>query len=148
MIEMKKKKKKDQLGQRLRTISADLKLYFEKRFELIMLNTGESVSGWMAKLMLQGAGILLLLLGFCFLLFALAIYLGNLLESESLGYVAVGLLVFISGILFLYLKPPAVFRKLKQHFEAEVIEAIEQSSKVVQQKIESAETQSTINSDE
>lgn len=145
---MKKEKNKDQLGQRLRTISADLKLYFEKRIELIMLNTGESVSGWIAKLMLQGAGALLLLLGFCFLLVALAIYVGNLLESESLGYVSVGLLLLVSGILFLYLKPPGVFRKLKQHFEAEVIEAIEQSSQAGQKKIESIEKNRSINSDE
>lgn len=145
---MEKKTKKDQLGQRLKTISADLKLYFEKRIELIMLNTGEAISGWMAKYMLQAAGALLLLLGFCFLLVALAIYLGQLLESQSLGYVAVGLLLFVSGVLFLYLKPPAVFRKLKQHFEAEVIETIEKSSRRAQQKIESAETKSTINSDE
>lgn len=145
---MEKKKKTDQLGQRLKTISADLKLYFEKRIELIMLNTGESISGLTAKLILQGAGALFLFLGFCFLLVALAIYVGNLLESESLGYVVVGLLVLISGVLFLYLKPPAIFRKLKQHFEAEVIEAIEQSSKRIQQKIESVETKSTTNSDE
>lgn len=142
------KKKQDRLGQQLKNISADLKLYFEKRIELIMLNTGESVSGWMAKFMLQGAGALLLLLGFCFLLVALAIYVGHLLESESLGYVSVGLMLLFSGILFLYLKPPGVFRKVKQHFEAEVIEAIEQSSKRAQQKIESAETKSSINSDE
>lgn len=145
---MEKKKNKDQLGQQLKTISSDLKQYLEKRIELTLLNTGDYVSGWMAKLMLQGAGALLLLLGFFFLLLALAIYLGHLLESESLGYVAVGFLLLVSGALFLYLKPPAIFRKVKQHFETEVIEAIEHSSKRAQRKIESAEMQSSTNSDE
>lgn len=145
---MKREKNKDQIGQRLKSISADLKLYFEKRIELTMLNTGEYISGWMAKFMLQGAGALLLLLGFCFLLVALAIYVGNLLESESLGYVSVGAVLLFGGSLFLYLKPPGVFRKLKQHFEGEVIESIEQNSKLAQKKINSIENNRSTNSDE
>ena len=45
---MANKKSSDQMGQRLRRITADLKLYIEKRLELMMLNTGEQISGWMA----------------------------------------------------------------------------------------------------
>jgi hypothetical protein len=145
---MNKDKKQDQLGQRLRTISADLKLYFEKRLELVMLNTGEYVSGWMAASILKVAGALLLLVGVCFLLVALAIYLGSLLGSESLGYVVVSLPMLIAGLLFIYLKPKGVFKQLQQHFEAEVIEAIEQNGKIEQKKIESVEENRSPNSEE
>jgi hypothetical protein len=145
---MNREKKQDQLGQRLRTISADLKLYFEKRLELIMLNTGEYVSGWMATSVLKVAGALLLLVGICFLLVALAIYLGKLLGSESLGYVLVSLPLLIAGLLFIYLKPKGVFDELQQHFEAEVIKAIEQNGKIEQKRIKSVEENRSTNSEE
>lgn len=145
---MNKEKKQDQLGQRLRTISTDLKLYFEKRLELIMLNTGEYISGWMAKSILRVAGALLVLVGICFLLVALAIYLGSLMGSESLGYVVVSLPMLIAGLLFIYLKPKGVFEELQQHFEAEVIKAIEQNDKVGQKKIKSVEENRSENSEE
>jgi len=135
-----KEKARDQLGQRLRAISADLKLYFEKRIELMMLNTGEYVSGWMAASIQRSVGAFLLLGGLCFLLVALAIYLGNLLESESLGFVLVSLPLLLVGGLFMYLKPKGLFERLQQQFESEVIKAISQDGEMEQKKIESTES--------
>lgn len=140
---MKNKKSKDRLGERLKTFSADLKMYFEKRVELIMLSTGEYVSGWIAASLLRAAGGILILLGFSFLMVALAIYLGNVLESESLGYLAVAVLLLLCGILFLYLKPKGILNKLQQQFESEVIKAIEQDGIFEHKKIESPEDKST-----
>lgn len=134
---MKKEKNRNQLGQRLKTISADLKLYFEKRIELVMLNAGEYVSGWMAASIQRVTGALLLLGGVCFLLVALAIYLGELLNSESLGYVLVSLPLLLMGLLFMALKPKSIFEQLQHSFESEVIKAIEQDGKAEQKKIES-----------
>lgn len=136
---MKNEKSKDQLGQRLKAVSSDLKLYIEKRIELVLLNIGESVSGWLAASIHRAAGGLLLLLGFCFLLVALAIYLGNLLESRSLGYVAVGVPLLLMGFLFMYLKPKGLFKKLEHLFEAEVIKAIEENGRSEPKKIETIE---------
>lgn len=140
---MEKKKNKDRLGERLKTFSADLKMYFEKRVELIMLNTGEYISGWMAASLLRAAGGILILLGFSFLMVSLAIYLGNILESESLGYLAVAIFLLLCGILFLYLKPKGILNKLQQQFESEVIKAIEQDGVFEQKRIESSEDKST-----
>lgn len=145
---MKKNKNTDQLGQRLRTISADLKLYFEKRIELVMLNAGQYISGWMAASLQRATGALLLLGGVCFLLVALAIYLGNLLESESLGYVLVSLPLLLAGLLFMYLKPRGLFEHLQDIFEDEVIRAIEQDVKSEHKKIESAEMTGSTNGEE
>ena len=133
---MAKEKSSDQLGQRLRSITADLKLYIEKRLELMMLNTGEQISGWMAASVYRAAGILLLLGGLCFLLVALAIYLGDLLDNESLGYVLVSLPLLLVGSLFVYLKPQGLFDRLQQSFEAEVIKAINQNGEKKQRKLE------------
>ncbi len=122
-------KNSDQLGKRLRTITADLKLYLEKRIELTMLNIGEMVSGLMAASVQRGIGVFLLLGGVCFLLFALAIYIGNLLNSRSLGYVVVSIPLLLVGLMFLYLKPNSVFEQIQQRFEDEVIKSIEENGK-------------------
>lgn len=145
---MEKKRKKDQLGQRLRTISSDLKQYFEKRIELLMLNTGEYVSGWMAASLLRVSGALLVLLGVCFLLIALAIYLGNLLDSESLGYVLVSLPLLLIGALFFYLKPNSLLEQLEQQFEAEVLKGVEQTRQFEQKEIESLTEKGSATSEE
>lgn len=120
-------KPKDQLGKRLRGITSDLKLYFEKRIELTMLNIGEVISGLMAASVLRGIGVFLLLGGICFLLFALAIYLGDLLDSRSVGYVLVSIPLLSVGGLFLFLKPQSIFDQLQHRFENEVIKTIEQN---------------------
>ncbi|WP_138430048.1 hypothetical protein [Fodinibius saliphilus] len=137
---MKKEKSKDRLGNQFRRISADLKLYIEKRIELMMLNTGEYLSGWIAASLHRGAGALLILGGVCFLLFALAIYLGDLLGSDSLGYVLVSLPLLLTGLLFVYLKPDGLFKRLQQMFEAEVIKAINQNGELPQKKLDTTES--------
>lgn len=145
---MGKKKKTDQLGRRLRTISADLKLYFEKRMELVMLNAGEYISGWMAASVQRAAGAFLLLGGVSFLLVALAIYLGRVLGSPSLGFVIVSFPLLLIGILFIYLKPNGITRHLQQNFEDEVVKAIEQNMMAEQKELESADTSESINGED
>lgn len=128
-------KQKDQMGKRLRAITSDLKLYLEKRIELTMLNIGEVFSGLMAAWVQRGFGVFLLLGGICFLLFALAIYLGDLLDSRSLGYVLVSLPLLLLGSLFMYLKPESVFKSLQHRFENEVIKSIEQNGKAPEEPL-------------
>lgn len=137
---MKKDKGSDKLGIRFRQISADLKLYIEKRLELFMLNTGEYFSEWMAASVQRALGVFLLLGGLGFMLFALAIYLGDLLGSQSLGYVIVSLPLLIIGILFMYLKPESMFRQLQKKFEAEVIKAMNKNGEMRPKELESKES--------
>lgn len=136
-------KRSDKFGKRLRIITNDLKLYLEKRIELTMLNVGEAISGFMAASVQRGIGVFLLLGGVCFLLFGLAIYLGDLLDSRSLGYVIVSLPLLLVGGLFMYLKPNSVFEQLQSRFENEVVKSIEQNGTTEEEplKIEK-ETQS------
>jgi hypothetical protein len=137
---MKRDKHNDQLGERLRSITSDLKLYVEKRIELVLLNTGELISEWMAASIQRVAGALLILGGVSFLLFALAIYLGNVLDNESLGYVLVSLPLLLFGFLFMYLKPKGLLKSIEHMFEAEVIKALKQNGRVKQKKLESSES--------
>lgn len=137
---MKNKKKRDQLSGKFRQVTSDIKMYIEKRLELTMLNLGEHIAGWMATSLQRAAGGLLLLLGLCFLLVALAIYLGALIGIRSLGYVVVSVLLLLPGILFVYLKPQGLFKNLQHSFEEKFMEAIEQDRKPEKKKLESTES--------
>lgn len=120
-------KNSDQLGKRFRSITGDLKLYIEKRIELLLLNIGEQYSQWMAESIQKLTGIFLLFGAFVFVLVAVAIYLGELLEWPGLGYVIVSIPLFVTGLFFFYLKPRSLAENLQQHFESELIKALTQN---------------------
>lgn len=122
------------MSQKIRGITSDIKRYIEKRLELILLNTGEHFSKWMAIMVHRSAGVLLVAGGICFLLVALAIYLGELLNSPSLGYVIVSIPLLLFGGLFISLKPRKLLHELQERFEAEVIEAVEEQERANTEK--------------
>lgn len=132
---MKVKEDIDHLGKQVRTITVDLKLYIEKRLELLILNTGEQMSKWMAGAIQRAGGAILLLLGVCFLLVSLSIYLGDLMGHQSLGYLVVGALLLLFGFLFLKLKPTGVFRKIQNNFEDEVLQLVEKNKLAAKKKL-------------
>ncbi|MFH5831188.1 phage holin family protein [Halalkalibaculum sp. DA3122] len=117
-------KKEDPLGNRLKAISGDLKRYVEKRVELLLLNVGEHFSRMMAESVQKVAGILMLSGALVFLLVALALFLGDLLNNESLGYILVSIPMLVAGLLFYSLKPKSMAEGLQSHFEKEIIRAI------------------------
>lgn len=145
---MKSDKVTDQVGQKLRGITADIKRYVEKRLELVMLNAGEHFSKWMAISVQRSAGVLLLVGGICFLLVALAIYLGDLLDSESMGYVIVSIPLLVLGGLFMSLKPRRLLHELQQRFEKEVIEAVEDQDRTsTERKLKAPELEQPFNNE-
>ncbi|MDR8390128.1 phage holin family protein [Aliifodinibius sp. S!AR15-10] len=119
--------KNDPLSRRLKTISGDLKLYVEKRVELLMLNVGEHISRMIAESVQKVAGIIMLTSGAVFLLVALALFLGDLLDNESLGYILVSLPLIVAGFMFYYLKPKSMLDGIQNHFEKEIIKAISEN---------------------
>lgn len=119
----------DQIGKRFKTITADLKLYIEKRVELLLLNIGEQYSRWIAESIQRLTGIFLVFGAVVFLLVALAIYIGDLLGSQSLGYILVSVPLLVAGIFLFNLKPKSMVANLQQHFEAELIEALTPNGK-------------------
>lgn len=114
----------DNIGRRFKSITTDLKLYIEKRVELLLLNIGEQLSRWIAESIQKLSGVLLIVGGLIFLLVALSVYLGNVLNSPWLGYVIVSVPLLLMGIFFFYLKPQSMLKSLQDHFESELIEAL------------------------
>lgn len=119
----------DQLGRRLKSISSDFKLYIEKRIELLLLNVGEHFSRMIAESVQKLAGILLLSISATFLLIALALYLGDLIGNESLGYLSVAVPLLLAGFLFLYLKPRSMVERIEGHFQKEILKAVSTNGK-------------------
>lgn len=118
---------KEQIGARFKTITNDIKLYVEKRIELLLLNMGEQYSKWIAQSIQKATGLFLLFGAVVFLLIALAIYLGEVTGNPSLGYVIVSIPFFVFGMLFYYLKPKSMVETLQRHFESELVDALNQN---------------------
>lgn len=118
----------DQLGRRLKALSGEIKLYVEKRVELLLLDVGEHFARMMAESIHKIAGLILLVSASVCLLVALAIYLGDLLNNESLGYVLVSIPLLVFGMLFVYLRPKGLLDRIQNHFEKEIVRAISAGS--------------------
>ena len=129
----------DQLGKRFRAITADLKLYIEKRAELLLLSVGEQYSRWFAESLQRLSGLVMLFGAFVFLLVALAVYLGEVLNNPSLGYVIVSFPLILFGILFYNLRPRSMTMNLQDHFEEELIKAITSDDSKETRRLETGE---------
>src|SRR5699024_2654464 len=145
---MRNKRSTDQIGRRLSDITSDLRRYVEKRIELVMLRSGEYSSKWVAMAVYRSAGAMIVLAGIGFLLIALAIYIGELLDSRSLGYVIVSIPLLVTGGLFMYLKPRSLFEELKSRFEVELIEAVEHNLNKEKKRLESPDMRQPLNKED
>ena len=145
---MRNKRSTDQIGRRLSDITSDLRRYVEKRIELVMLRSGEYFSKWVAMAVYRSAGAMIILGGIGFLLIALAIYIGELLDSRSLGYVIVSIPLLVTGGLFMYLKPRSLFEELKSRFEVELIEAVEHNLNKEKKRLESPDMRQPLNKED
>jgi hypothetical protein len=94
-------------------IKADLKRYIEKRLQLLTLKAGEQGTRLIAELAQKIGGVVLLFCALIFWLIALALYLGTLLSSNSLGFLASSGVFFFIGLLLVLLKPKFLTRKLQ-----------------------------------
>jgi hypothetical protein len=103
----------NKIGRHIDDIKADLKRYIEKRLQLITLKGGERATRLIAELVQKAGGLVLLFCALIFWLVALALYLGTLLSSMSLGFLAASGVFFFIGLLLVVLKPTFLTRKLQ-----------------------------------
>ncbi len=134
----------DRIERRVKTISADLKRYFEKRLELFIVKAGETYSELATKYIQKVAGLFLIAVAFIFLLVALAEFIGALLESQPLGYVIVSALLIIFGWLFLKLQPKSFNQKIQSEFEEDVIQLLDKYEMETDQELSAIQIQENI----
>lgn len=104
---------KDSVLNRLASLPSDLRLILEKRLELLGLQVAERIAGIIAWSVFFMAGIVLVSLAVVLLLFAASRLVGELLDSQWLGYLVIGLPVFLFGFLFLSGRPRWLVRAVR-----------------------------------
>ncbi len=115
----------DQLGQRIKQVSNELKGYVETRIELLILNLSDKGTLWLGNMIQHSVSFIILGTGLLFSLIALSFYLGELLNNNALGFLIVGGFLFIVGIILVLAKPKNISRKIQQQIMHDVIEALE-----------------------
>lgn len=115
----------DQIGERLKHIINELKEYVETRLELLLINIGDKITFRIGHSVEKLLGFSILGIGLLFALVALAIYLGELLDQRSLGYVLVSLPLVLIGVFFAFGKPRGIARGIQIQIMEEIIEALE-----------------------
>jgi hypothetical protein len=122
------KKKTSEISEGIKEISRDVRLYVEKRFELFSLSISEQISFILADSLQRAIGILLLGSGGFFLWMALGFYLGELLQSNSLGFLIASLPLLLSGFLFLRIHPVSVTKKIQSDILKQMLDAMDMRS--------------------
>ena len=116
----------DQLGSKIKDLSEELKHYIETRLEILLLDISEQLTSWVGQSVQKGVGILLLSTGILFSLIALAIYLGDLLDNQSLGFLIVSLPLILLGTIFSITKSKGLANKVQDQFMKGVIKALDE----------------------
>ncbi|HKI47134.1 MAG TPA: phage holin family protein [Balneolales bacterium] len=99
-----------------RRLSSELRRYVEKRIELIATEMNGQFSFMASVTVLRTVGLVILLFGVLFLLFALAWYLGDLLGSISLGFLLASVPLFVAGITLVLLRPRRLLHRVRLQF--------------------------------
>lgn len=89
----------------LKKLPAELKKLMEKRIELFSLEIGERISRLITNALYRVVGVIFLSLGMILVLFAAANFVGELLNSDGLGFIVVAAPILILGLLFATLRP-------------------------------------------
>jgi len=118
----------DQLGQRLKQLSGELKSYFETRLDLFVINVGEQITAWVGASAQKIVGYVFLGVGLFFGLISAAIYIGDLLDEPALGYLIVGTPIVLIGIILVAMKPGAFARNIQQQIMKDILKSIDSHS--------------------
>lgn len=115
----------DQLTQRIKQVSNELKGYVETRIELLILNLSDKGTLWLGDLIQHTFNLVILGTGLLFGLIALGFYLGELLNSMPAGFGIIGGFLFLVGLILILSKPKSISRKIQSQIMHDVIEALD-----------------------
>ena len=116
----------DQFGSKIKNISSDLKEYLETRINLIVLNVGDQITQWVGHSIQKIIGLTILGCGLLFVFIAIAIYLGELLNNEAIGFLIVSAPLLLLGIIFLFIKPVGLAKTIQGQLMSGILDAIDE----------------------
>ncbi len=114
---------KEEIAEKFKKIPLEVKRIVEKRLELFALEFGDQIAEIFSQILYRLTGVILIALGSIFLLQSLALFLGDLLNDQSLGYLIVSLPIVILGVAFALLRPKAMVRKTKEKMTDQILKS-------------------------
>ncbi len=139
----------DHLLERLKKLPAEIRLLIEKRVELYTIEFGENLSKNAAKAIAGLVSGLVFLLALVFALFALAYFVGDVLDSTAAGFSVVAALLLVVGLVLYLLSPELIEARFRDKIAAAFLgvanedETIDASSKLLQESNKSRKTTGT-----
>ena len=115
-----------------------IRSYVEKRLEILEIDIQEKASRLLSAFVSDGIGLMLIALAGLFVLIAAGFGIGYLLENTALGFLIVGLVLFLLGIYLFKFKR----NKIKLILRAKFFEFIDRNMNLVD-KIKSTASNST-----
>ncbi|TNE72520.1 hypothetical protein EP331_07080 [bacterium] len=112
----------NQVLQSLRSIPTDVKTIIERKIQLVILEFGDSISKSVAVAIPKLKGAVLLVLGAMFLLTGLSIFIGDVLQKPYLGFVIVGAIFTLAGLVFVKRRVDITKDETKLQIEQQFIE--------------------------
>ncbi len=119
----------DQLSDKLKDLSTDLRQYIETRLEILVLDISEHVTKWVSISIQKWLGILLLASGVQLAMIALGIYLGELMDSYSIGFLIVSVPLLLLGLIFSFTGVEGLAKGIQKKFMEGVIKSMEEDLK-------------------
>ena len=125
--------KMDLIGQHIKNITKDLKDFLENRIELLILNGSEKIAKYIGLAVQQLFVLVIILLGLFFSLIGLGFYLGELLQSNAIGFSIIGGFILIIGLLLVALKPNGISKKIQNQILNDIMQELDAADKNAQQ---------------
>lgn len=111
-----------QILESLKSIPSDFKQIIERKIQLFILDFGDELSKNIALAIPKLTGLVFAILGLAFALIAFALYLGDVLGNQALGFASVSGILLLIGVILVSkkvnLEKSSVRKKIEQNFLA------------------------------
>lgn len=108
----------------------ELRVYVEKRIQLVSVAISEQISLMIAQSFQKLAGLLLLSSAVLFLWLALSFFLGDLLNNTSLGFLIASVPLFIFGFVFMRSSSKKITDRIQAQLISRLMDGFEESFKI------------------
>lgn len=108
-------------------IGSDIRLYVEKRIQLLTITIAEQVSRIAAESVQKLIGLLLIAGGFFFVWFALGYFVGDLVNNIGIGFLIVSLPPLITGYIFFNSKSEKLTSKIQADMISKAMQSVEEN---------------------
>ncbi|MFO7798176.1 hypothetical protein [Rhodohalobacter sp.] len=108
----------------------ELRVYVEKRIQLVSVAISEQISLMIAQSFQKLAGLLLLSSAVLFVWLALSFFLGDLLNNTSLGFLIASVPLFIFGFVFMRSSSKKITDRIQAQLISRLMDGFEESFKI------------------